>query len=324
MPEDHYVAQTYLKHFGDPKCGGMLHGYKKPGGQDFPCWPRDVCHEWDGDINPALKNPELLGDFRALFEPYWNPSIAKILAGTLGALDKWAIAGYMANLMACVPAWHRASLQAESYIANSLVREKLQAQRARGASINETQERLLAFLESGERLPLNPDQTKARAIRDLVDYAWQAYNTDWFILRSDSKQTFITSDNPFAYGWSGRVGEAVRRYLPITPKCCVCVSFDPSNHDSRKPTPQLVEEALKAGPRGFVHEAIARPVEVREINKLIVQCAEAQIFSSEAFDWLPNVIRKYGRYRLEAECFETALSDGLLTGHRFVVREHNM
>src|ERR1700722_9492129 len=99
MSEDHYVAQTYLKHFGDPKIGGMLHGYKKPSGQGFPCWPGDICREWDGDINPTLKNPKLLGDFRALFEPHWNPSIEKILSGRLEAADKWAIAGYMANLM---------------------------------------------------------------------------------------------------------------------------------------------------------------------------------------------------------------------------------
>jgi hypothetical protein len=216
MSEDHYVARTYLKHFGDQKRGGMLHGYQKPEGQSFPCWPKDVCREWDGDNNPTLKQPGLLGDFRALFELHWNPAIAKILSGKLGALDKWAVAGYMANLMACVPAWHRASLEAETGMAAPLVREKLRAQKRRGAAIGETQEQLLALLENGKRLPLDPDKSKARAVQDLVDYAWQAYNVDWFILRNPSGQPFITSDNPFAYGWSGRLGEPVSRYLPLT------------------------------------------------------------------------------------------------------------
>jgi hypothetical protein len=299
----------------------MLHGYQKPAGRRFPCWPKDVCREWDGDINPTLKEPGLLGDFRAHFEPHWNLSIAKILSGKFEALDKWAISGYMANLMACVPAWHRVSLQAETGMAGALVREKLGAQKTRGVAISQTQEKLLALLESGKRPPLDPDQTKAHAVQALVDYAWQAYNVDWFILHNDSRQPFITSDNPFAYGWSGRLGKPVRRYLPVTPKCCVCLSFDPAQHDGRKLTPDLIEAGLKAGPRGVVRETIARPVEIREINKLIVQCAEKQIFSSEALARLPDLIRKYGRYRLEAECFETPVGRGIHVGHRFVVRE---
>jgi hypothetical protein len=323
MPEDHYVARTYLKHFGDPKRGGMLHGYQKPEGRNFPCWPKDVCREWDGDINPTLKEPGLLGDFRALFEPHWNPSISKIVSGKLEKRDKWSIAGYMANLIACVPTWHRLNLQAETAMAGSLVREELKAQKMRGAALSEAQEKLLALLASGKRVPLDPDKTKAHAIRDLVDHAWRAFNVDWLILRNDSEQPFITSDNPFAFGWSGRLGEPVRRYLPVTPNCCVCVSFDPAKHDSRRLTTELIEADLEAGPRGAVHEVIARPVEVREINKLIVQCAEKLVLSSEVLDWLPGLIRKYGKYRLEAECFETPMSRGVRVGHRFVVRERD-
>jgi hypothetical protein len=62
MAEDHYVARAYLKHFCDPNLRGMLHGYRKPSGDTFPCWPKDVCREWDGDINPTLKEPGLLGE----------------------------------------------------------------------------------------------------------------------------------------------------------------------------------------------------------------------------------------------------------------------
>ena len=62
VSKDHYVAQTYLRHFGDAAVDGMLHGYKRSDGSKFQCWPRDVCHEWDGDRNPALEHhPELFG-----------------------------------------------------------------------------------------------------------------------------------------------------------------------------------------------------------------------------------------------------------------------
>ena len=82
MRKDHYIAQTYLKHFGDLRIDGMLHAYRKPDGSKFQCWPKDVCHEWDGDLNPILTQPELLGDFRRMFEPYWSLSLENILSGT--------------------------------------------------------------------------------------------------------------------------------------------------------------------------------------------------------------------------------------------------
>ncbi len=321
MSQDHYVARTYLKHFGDSDHGGMLHGYHKPRGDIFPCWPRDVCREWDGDINPTLKDPGLLGAFRGYFEPHWNPSVAQIASGNLRQQDKWAIAGYLANLMACVPAWLRVNLRSQIDMRGTVVRDSLRAQKNRGAALNETQQQLLVFLKSGKRLPLDPTEAKAHAIKDLVDHAWRAYNADWIILRNDSKQPFITSDNPFAFGWSGYPGEPVRRYLPVTPNLCVCVSFDPARHDDRKLTPELLDEDLKAGPRGTVRAGTARPAEVRQINKLIVQCAEEQIFSSKAFDQLPQLIKKYGRSRLEAECFEAPGPRGLHVGTRYFVRE---
>jgi hypothetical protein len=69
MSNDHFVAQTYLKHFGDASRGDIMYAYRKSNGDEFPCHPRAVCHEWDGDLNPLLAPPQLLGDYRKLFEP---------------------------------------------------------------------------------------------------------------------------------------------------------------------------------------------------------------------------------------------------------------
>jgi hypothetical protein len=131
MAQDHYVARTYLKHFSDPDSGGMLHGFKKPSGEEFLCWPKDVCREWDGDNNPTLKNPSLLGEYRDYFEPHWNPSIARLASDDFENQDKWAVAGYLANLMACVPAWLRVSQHSMVDMQGTLVRESLRANRKR-------------------------------------------------------------------------------------------------------------------------------------------------------------------------------------------------
>lgn len=80
--------------------------------------------------------------------------------------------------------------------------------------LSEVQQKLLTFLEEGKRLPMDPNETKAHAIQDLVDHAWRAYHFDWIILRNKSEQPFITSDNPLAFGWSGRPGDPRLSYCP--------------------------------------------------------------------------------------------------------------
>jgi hypothetical protein len=87
MAKDHFVARTYLKHWGDPRTE-KLRGYKKSDDESFPCFPGDVCHEWNWDINPLFKdNPGLLA------EPHWNPTIGAVRTGLLSSEEKLVLAG---------------------------------------------------------------------------------------------------------------------------------------------------------------------------------------------------------------------------------------
>ncbi|MGX1322563.1 hypothetical protein AB7M17_006016 [Bradyrhizobium sp. USDA 377] len=74
MPDDHYVARTYLKHFaGD---SGKLRAYRKSDGKTFPCASKDICKELDGDTIPEfITDEKLLGKYRAIFEGAWNPAV---------------------------------------------------------------------------------------------------------------------------------------------------------------------------------------------------------------------------------------------------------
>jgi hypothetical protein len=112
MPRDHFVAQTYLKQFADPS--GVLHAYRKPDGFAFRAWPRDVCAEWDDDLNPEFlpHDPELLGKFRKIFEPHWNRAVSAFQQGNASDEDKFILAGYMANLMSCTPTAKRLAVTA--------------------------------------------------------------------------------------------------------------------------------------------------------------------------------------------------------------------
>jgi hypothetical protein len=61
MALDHYLARTYLKHWCDKDASRPLRAYRKSDGKEFPCWPRDVCTEPDGDLNQYLTKPDMLG-----------------------------------------------------------------------------------------------------------------------------------------------------------------------------------------------------------------------------------------------------------------------
>jgi hypothetical protein len=227
MSNDHFVAQTYLKHFGDSARRGVLHAYRKTDGKEFPCRPKDVCHEWDGDLNRLLRHPELLGDFRKMVEPWWNPSVEAVLGGKMTPHDKFVIAGYMANLMTCTPAWRRVGATLVQQETTSRLSFAKRMKLKHGGQPDLEVEAVEA-LEKGEIvLDPDPDYLKGLATINLVQYAWAIYNYDWIVLRNDSAEPFITSDNPVSLSYSGSPRDPMRRILPITPRMAVVVRFDP-------------------------------------------------------------------------------------------------
>src|SRR5712691_5059030 len=113
MPRDHFVAQTYLRHFAD---SDAMHVYCKTDGRYRRRGPKSVCHEWDGDlIRDFVKNEKMLGAYRAMFEPRWNDAITDLENGICDAAVKMAIAGYWANLLVCTPAWTRVGIKVHDH-----------------------------------------------------------------------------------------------------------------------------------------------------------------------------------------------------------------
>jgi hypothetical protein len=164
MAKDHYIAQTYLKHFGDASLDGMLHVYRKSGSPAyFRSWPKDVCHEWDGDLNPTFipHRPELLGDFRTMCEPYWNPSIESLLLRKITNQDKFVVSAYFAHLMTCTPAWRRVVVAIyNQQLAGNLSFAKKMKEKHGGQP--DLPVEAIEMMERGElTLNINPDYIKA-------------------------------------------------------------------------------------------------------------------------------------------------------------------
>lgn len=292
MPNDHFIAQTYLRHFGDPSKAGMLHAYQKSTGKYFPCRPKNVCREWDGDLNPLLTKQGLLGDFRKLFEPHWNAAVTALRSSTLPDGDKFAISGYFANLMVCTPTWRRIGVAVYNDHAKSFLSFSKRMAEKHGGNPNLPIE-AITMLERGElTLEHDPDYIKAITSQALLRYAWLTYHQDWVVIRNATAHPFITSDNPVAIRPSDNPQVAVIRYLPITPEFCLAVYYDRVN---------VPPFAPPMPPLGTVRWVGITDQDAKSINRLVAQCGEDLVFSSTASTGIEALVKNCARFRVEAE-----------------------
>lgn len=278
----------------------MLHAYRKSDGLAFQCWPKDVCHEWDGDLNPLiLDRPELLGDYRKIFEPQWNPAIQKILEEEVSANDKFVIAAYMANLMVCTPAWRRVGqeMYAQNMVSTLTVKNEVMTKRGQQ---DELLDQGLAMIREGVlRVEVDPNHIQLATTRKLLVYACLAYNLDWLVKVNDTDQPFLTSDNPVAMRFSGRHLDPLTRLFPITPQVALEVTYNP------KTLPRIsvddVPEIMNSSPRGKVRRSRAEAGYVRMVNRFVVQCAESLVFSSRPDTGAGKLVTKYATHRMVSE-----------------------
>jgi hypothetical protein len=292
MANHHFVAQTYLKHFGDPAEGGRLHAYRKSDGMQFPCWPAAVCHEWDGDLNPTwLREPVLLGQYRKIFEPMWNVAIARLLSNSPPHQDRFAVAGYVANLMAATPAWRRIGVQAQNDIAIGFLSFSKEMQDKHGDNSALPVKAIEALQRHEIELNHDPDFIKAQFTRQLTEHAWLIYHQDWDIIENPTAFPFVTSDNPVAFQ-ADSLEPPTRIVAPTLALSFRATRLKPPAFDPNLP------------PLGTAKRHRAEPRTAKAINKQIVRCAEDLVFSSYQSAGLASLVVNNAHFRVEPEYVE--------------------
>ncbi len=315
MPRDHYIAETYLKHFLGSD--GYLHVYRKSTGEYFSTGPRAICHEWDGDIiQNFLANPRMLGDYRSLFEPAWNPAVKQLATGRVTREDKFAIAGYLANLLVCTPAWRRISIKSsDADLVHTL--RAYDALCTEHGTPDPKIKAAVAAIDAGKFVPeTKPDFIRAMHALQLMRYAWILYNSDWLILHNDTGTGFITSDNPAAFDdpgpWRGQPPR-LPRYFPITPRLCVSCDMSLTRRVENPPDFSLP-------PLGTVAAATPPPTDIKRVNKAIVLCAEDLVISSQKLPSLEALAQKYAGWRIDVDIIQDKTEDAYLFGVHARVR----
>jgi hypothetical protein len=306
---DHYIAKTYLRHFGDPSLGGRLHAYRKSGGSAVQPRPKDVCRSWGDDMNAAFLpgRAGLLGEYRAIFEPIWNDGVGALAAHSPTPENKFAIAGYLANLMTCTPTWRRIGAEIYNTHATGYL---LFSKRAKGQQDGtpDIPDRAVEMFRSGElRVDHEPDFIKATVTRRLLDTAWGIFRQPWRLLTAGASEKFVTSDNPSVISYHGP-GGLMTRYFPVTPDMCVEVAFV-----SPKPEPLVMDGRTPpwlSRPGPPITYSSASPAEVRRINRATIQNAEEMVFCAGASEAIEKLTLKFRDHGVYAEYVELPGGDG--------------
>jgi hypothetical protein len=315
MAKDHFVAQTYLKHWCDPRTS-KLRGYKKAEDESFPCSPKDVCHEWNWDINPLFEEkPELLADYRRIFEPQWNPTVGAVRSGRLSSEDKFVVAGYWALLTTCTPTWHSHAVKVyEQQLLDfiPMVAEHIAQQRPEDREFIEK-----AIAERRIVPDVDDDYVKGILTKHLTNTTIMLYQQDWIILQNATRVPFITSDNPSSVFPRRKMMEPLVRFLPLGPDIAILTVIN-----LRKRREELKLPDLSGPPPGkcFRRQLVHRK-DVVKLNRITVMNADQFVFASSESKPVRRLVRNHRRFGLAVDRVKITGRGAPLTASTLVVRQ---
>ena len=315
MAEDHYVAQTYLKHWCDPRTS-KLRGYKKATDENFPCSPKDVCREWNWDINPLLEdNPALLADFRKMFEPYWNPTIGAVRSGPLSSEDKFALAGYWAQLTTCTPTWLGQAVEVSKRMLLDFIPA---AAEHVGRQRPEDREYIERAIAEGRIKPnVDDDYIKGILTKQLTKTIILLYQMDWIIFKNVTRVPFITSDNPSSVFPRRALNAPLVRFLPLAPALAILAIADRSKRREELTLPDLSQPA----PGTIRRQIIGRKKNVVKLNRITVMNADQLVVSPTECRAVRRLTRNHRRFGIEADHAQIQMGGNRLSVSTLVVRQ---
>jgi hypothetical protein len=315
MPQDHFVAQTYLTAFIDPdtlrgpKSGGTIHAYGKRDLKHFTPSPAAICKTLDWDQNPKyLSPPDALGLWLKTFEPHWASAVKRISQNHhVSYGDKFLLAGYWAHLSTCTPTWQRVATQLQQ----SELDEKYLGRFIEHATDNPEQypraQEYLPLAKDGTlRATIDPNYPKGIATTQLHLHLWSLYHQEWAVIWNETDELFITSDNPscFDYTYGNEFHPA--RYLPLSPRLALWTNIE------RDQIPEMKKWSTELPPP--VRKSTgqhATPSFVRDMNVLIIQSAENVVLASKPKAYISTCMQKYKNWRIRvADVIKIPVEDG--------------
>lgn len=303
MPQDHYVAKTYLRAFADPKTN-CLHAYRKRDSGYFTPLPDAVCKTMDWDQNPKfLSPPDALGQWLKIFEPHWAATVAKLEAShELKPDDKFVIAGYWAHLSTCTPTWRRVTADIQQRDLDTIYVERfIKYAQAHPREFSKAADYLRLLKDGKLRAEIDKDFPKALVTTQLLKHQWLLHHQAWDVVWNDTDEPYITSDNPSCFDYEYGSPLRAARFLPLTPRLALWTLTDQENipQVSRDISPAKTSAGRKATSKF-----------VRDMNRLAIQSAENIVLASEPKSYVPLCLKKYKDWKVRLNVSRIPTADG--------------
>jgi hypothetical protein len=307
-PLEHYVSQVHLKNFYLPLLADRMFAMRKSDLKLFTPNAQSVCRTEDGSSNAYLKEPRLIEEFLKSIEPKYNQSLQKLYDDSIDQEAIYVIAGFISFVKTCSPA----AIRIHSRMPEAASEELLVAMEKRGelpVPPEELAGRSIADILSSKDIvvKVDPKYPQALGIIGVIRSTQLIGNCAWEILVNPFKQSlFFTSDYPIAIEVTPDP-RVINHIVPLSPFLAVRVLPDIS----------LPREPLDFSFKKFrCRKRILSPSELTSLNRLIVQCAEDNVFYREEVDWVKKFIMRNRNYRIETVLRRFSGGDGTLLWFR--------
>lgn len=321
MSKDHYVAQTYLKHFIDPKLGNLLHAYDKEKLNYFTPRTEDICYAEGWDTNPYFEDNKLIDKYLKVVEPKWNHAVKDIVCIPHSENTKYVMAMYIAYLTSCTPTAVRNVNYATSEMFSSstriIAKQALETPK-NFPEIPHKPDILEKIISSGGfAVNVDPKHTHAEAMKHLTNLAWHFYKSPWMILHNKTDNLFLTSDFPVAYYYPKPRSQIPYRYIPISPHFAILIK--PSLNKADRKAPLEIDEY----PNTKVDISYIKPEFSKILNKLTIQGAEKFIISAYDEPWIMSIVKKYKDWKMDSGTVRLPHENGEVIFSRYAPRKQS-
>jgi hypothetical protein len=304
MPLDHYISQVHLRNFYSP-ITKKLFAVSKKSLRKFPCSSRDVCRIEDGSTNAYLVNDRAIEDFLKGIEPRYNSAVAALRNGTLNPDTVYVIAGFIAYVVSCSPT----AMRLNSHPLREAVEAAAKIIEAKGKMPPPPKslgaDSLAQLFETGKvKVAIDHKYPQAVGIANVIDRISTFGNSRWEVIINEhaAHNPFFTSDFPAAIE-TGPDPRVLNRVIPLAPDVALRISPDIELRRGN----DLDFRRLR------FRTSRPKPADIRALNKLIVQCAEEIVFFRDDLYWVPELVARNRKFRIEA------ITDTIRTGSGYAI-----
>ena len=162
------------------------------------------------------------------------------------------------------------------------------------------------ILNTEEILKIDRDFAHAQSMRTLEGVIHTYYCSRWLVLINETNIPFITSDNPAILYYQDMQQQIAQTYVPLKPSMALLIAPD---LDYCRANFEDVKRYNNSKDRfGIIKQSY-----VKKFNEAIVKSAERIVLHQKKEDWLEQLVRKYGKWRVDAIVSHIPTDRGIMT-----------